>query len=144
MSVDRFIDWGKPPPWGAPTIERLAVVAQDYLGEEWEVHVRHATRGNEKHWIDCVSGEKCSFPLRSERDDVAKDGPLKGEKMGDMIHRDMQSGTRGFEVFFLVEKGKIEQTSVITRHVDEFTDNVADGLAKVYARWWNGKVRWPS
>ena len=143
MSVDRFIDWGTFPEWGAPTIDRLAAVARDYLGERWTVALRQG-RDLDLCWIDCASDEKCTFPLRSERDDAVEYGPNKGTKAGDVLHEAQQKTTRFFEVFFLVEGGKIEQTSVITRHCDEFTDNVADGLAKIYARWWNGKVRWPS
>ena len=52
MSVDRFIDWGTFPEWGAPTIDRLAAVARDYLGERWTVALRQG-RDLDLCWIDC-------------------------------------------------------------------------------------------
>ncbi len=137
MGLDRFIRWDEPPEWGPPTIEKLAAVAENYLGSRWKVTVSDP-------WITCECEDKQTFPLRTERDDLIADGPNMGEKFGEILHADMQQRTRGFEVFFSVKKGKIEQTSVITRQADEFTGNVADGYAKLIARWWNGKVEWPT
>lgn len=132
MGLDRFIKWGKPPEWGKPTIEKLAAVAQDFLGKRWKVYSTDATR------LVCECKDKQTFALRSERDEPSDDPDVT---TGDLMYQAAQEQTRGFEVFFLVEKGKIKQTSVITRQADDFTSALADRYAQIIARWWNGAVQ---
>lgn len=137
MGRDRFVRWSKKdrPEWGEPTLERLAQVARDFLGPKWKVYSTGET------WLVCECKDKGTFALRSERDDKIASGPNKGQTFGEVAHRAAQEETRGFEVFFLVENGKIKQTSVITRHADEFTSALADRYAAIIARWWHGKVQ---
>lgn len=67
--------------------------------------------------------------------------------MGSTDHRSRGDDGAGLprevEVFFSGEHGE-DQTSVITRHSDEFTSAVADQFARLIARWWNGEVEWPT
>ena len=133
MGLDRFIRWKRDrPEWGDPTLEKIAQVAQDFLGLRWTVKITDPT------WIVCETDEPQTFALRSCRDD--KDSPDKTETFGEAMHREMGAQTRGFEVFFLVEKGRINRTSVITRQADEFTGALADRFAQILARWWDGEV----
>ncbi len=137
MGLDRFITWKKPrPEWGEPTLEKLAQVARDFLGPMWKVYSTHETT------LVCECKDKGTFALRSERDDIVDEGKRKGKKTwGELMHEDMQTRTRGFEIFFLVENGKIKQTSVITRRADDFTGALADRYAAIIALWWHGKVQ---
>lgn len=139
MGQDRFIRWKKPrPEWGEPTLDKLAQVASDFLGTRWTV------RKTGDFWLVCECDDLMTFSLRSQRDDLATEGKNKGKKtVGDIYHEDMQKRTRGFEVFHLVEKGRIKQTSVVTRQADEFTGALADRYAEIIARWWSGEVEWP-
>jgi hypothetical protein len=116
MSFDRFVRWGTPPEWGAPTIERLAAVARSFLGERWLVTVE----GNV--WITCECDDPQTVALEPERPE------MKG----------CRDGTRYFEVFHCT--GLDGHTSVITRQSDEFTGALADRYAAIVARWWNGTV----
>jgi len=108
----------------------LAEVARNFLGERWTV----TTEGS---WIACECADKQTFALRSERTDPDSLGTTT---TGEALHRAYQERPRCFEVFFLVENDKIEQTSVITRQSDEFTGALADEYAEIIARWWNGTV----
>jgi hypothetical protein len=63
-----------------------------------------------------------------------------GRTFGDAMAEEMGKRKRGFEVFF---NGK-KTASVITRGDDEFTSALADRFATILARWWNGKVEWPT
>lgn len=132
MSRDRFIEWGPPLEWGAPTLEKLATVARDFLGPHWTV------RATDDTWLVCECEDKQTFALRSCRDDLITEGKNAGRSYGELFHEDMQTRTRGFEVFFSVKGG---ETSVITRQADEFTSALADRFAEIIARWWNGKVK---
>jgi hypothetical protein len=129
MGVDRFITWNpanfKGPP---PTLERLAKIAQDFLGDRWEV------RETRPDWLVCQCEDKMTFPLASEypEDDSFRIGAEK----------DYASRTRGFEVFFRSDLSK--QTSIITRRADEFTDALAAQYTRILARWWGAEVQWPS
>lgn len=134
MSTDRFIEWGEPPEWGPPTIERLARVAQDFLGERWAVRQTSAS------WIVCECADKQTFPLRSERRDIISTGRDAGLTYGEVLHREEQRRTRGFEISFPRDRN----TSVITRQADEFTSAVADQFTRLIARWWNGEIKWPT
>jgi len=125
MGMDRFIHWKEPPEWGSPTIERLAAVAQNFLGPRWSVT-------HTEDWIVCESGEQQTWALLSEY----TPGDIEPEK----FQKQYAEGTptRGFEVFFTED-----QTSVITRQADEFTSALADQYAKIIARWWKGEIEWP-
>ena len=123
MSLDRFIRWGPAPSWGSPTTERIAKVAEDFLGPGWRVRAHGGGNPERLVWVECVSRfEKQSYHLTSQQ-------PEKIPLASEMAERE-----RAFEVF---HDG---HTSVITRQCDAYTDRVADGFAALIARWWNGVV----
>lgn len=139
MSVDRRIKFGKPNEWGPPTIERLIKTGQDFLGPLWRVFKTNDTT------IVLECDDRMTFALRSERDDVVNDSRNKGKTYGELEHADYQTRTRGFEVYLSVDKkGMIDGANVVTRRADEFTDALAGQFTKIIARWWNGKVQWPT
>lgn len=133
MSIDRFITWGETPEWGPPTPEKLAAVAKDFLGEGWSTKIEPFPK-DDGCWIQIISDYKCSFHLSSERPEIAGmyDVP-EGE----------EPFYRWFQVYFPAEQAEFDKTSVITRHVDSFTNCLADRYTKIIARWWNGEVEWP-
>ena len=130
MGMDRFITWGPAPEWGHPTLERLAAVAQNFLGPEWKV-----THDGD-NWIVCENGQPQRWALLSEYVPGDADPIAFQESYG-------SQRTRGFEVFF-EGVGVEDQTSVITRQADEFTGALADQYTKIIARWWQGTIEWPS
>lgn len=133
MSIDRFITWGKPPEWGGPTPEKLAAVAKDFLGKGWTAKIEPFPR-KDGCWVQIISNYKCSFHLASERPELAGMYDVK---------EDAEPFYRWFQVYFPGEATG-EQTSVITRHVDSFTECLADQYTNIIARWWKGTIKWPS
>ena len=133
MSIDRFIKWGKPPTWGPPTAEKLAAVAKDFLGEGWTTKIEPFP-AKDGCWIQIVSDIKCSFHLSSERPEIAG--------MYDVQEGD-EPFYRWFQVYF-PSASTGEETSVITRHVDSFTNVLANRYTEIIATWWHGEVEWPS
>lgn len=138
MGVDRWIDWREDdvPDWGPPTLDRVAQVAEDFLGPNWEVSVRPGDKG----WIVCETKDKQTFHLRSEYERNGDDYAMSYLRGHDETYKD---STRGFEICFFGHHGE-EQTSVITRQADRFTSAIADELTRILAQWWGGDVRWPS
>ncbi|MGD9725624.1 MAG: hypothetical protein AB7L09_03400 [Nitrospira sp.] len=130
MSIDRFIVWGNTPEWGAPTPEKLGAVALSFLGEGWRFEVEPTPRGD-AFWINVMSDLRCSFHLASERPELAG--------MYDHVEGD-EPFYRWFQIYF----PEIGTTSVITRHVDAFTNALADEYAKIIAKWWHGTLELPS
>lgn len=145
MGMDRFIKWKKPKEWGPPTLQKLVTVAQEFLGPRWKVTISENT--TEPCWIVCETDEQSTHPLISEYVPGQKhDGPPTPEEITRFrkAMATMDRG-RGFEIYFPGAYGETKQrTSVITRQADEFTSALADQFTKLIARWWNGKVEWPS
>jgi hypothetical protein len=142
--MDRFIKWRKPKEWGPPTLEKLVTVAQEFLGSRWKVYVSDQT--TDPCWIVCETYEDQTWPLITEYVPSQEHaGPPTQEEI-DRFRKGVLTGrTRGFEIYFPGAYGETkERSSVITRQADEFTNALADQFTKIIARWWNGKVEWPS
>jgi hypothetical protein len=112
MARDRFVYWGKE----RPTKEQAEDVIKNYFHDayqriEWK-------RG--RFFVDLVGTH--SHPLK----DVlpVHPGQLEG-----------QFGERWIEVY--LDEGYLD---VITRQQDAFTENCADGLARVLALAWDGRL----
>lgn len=144
MSVDRFIKWGKPRDHGPPTLEKLMAVAQEFLGSRWKVYLVEGTRTPCS--IVCETDEQQTYPLISEYVPCQNhDGPPTQEEIDLFRSKALAGTTRGFEIYFPGPYGKTkERSSIITRQADEFTDALASQYAKIIARYWNGKIEWPS
>jgi hypothetical protein len=127
MGLDRFIHWGPAPEWGPPTLERMAAIARDFLGERWLVTVSAPM-------IVCECEDPQTYALASERNDA-----LGGTTFGEAQRREMASFSRAFEIYHDTDPGG--HTSVITRATDDFTSALADRYAAIVARWWNGEVQ---
>ena len=125
MGSDRYITWGETPDWGAPTPEKLAAVAIDFLGDRWRTEMRNGC-------LVIESDDSCTFHLASERPEV-------GDPFAD---HDGNITNRGFEVYF----EKDGRTRVTTRaaYCDAFTSALVHRYTEIIAKWWNGKIKWPS
>lgn len=121
MSCDRFIYFGFK---SMPSEQDVQHVIEDYLGDalvgiDW----------GGKRWTARIDGNK-SWPLRrvlavsSDRERVLHDtAELESTE------------ERWIEVFI-----GDDNIDVITRRQDEYTMAVADGLAKLMARFWRGRL----
>ena len=127
---DRLITWKEAPEWGAPTPEKLAAVAIDFLGDRWKTQIEPFPSGNGA-WVYIYCEDKCTFHLSSER-----------PEMGDPFAHPDGDQTRGFQIYFPFERGKT--TSVITKLTDSFTSALAKRYTEIIAKWWNGEVEWPT
>jgi hypothetical protein len=149
MGMDRFIKWKKPKEWGPPTLQKLMIVAQEFLGPRWKVWISDADRadGEPPCWIACETDEDQTWPLVTEYvPSQEHDGPPTQEEVDRFRKAYAKSSRkRGFEIYFPGPYGSRQgQSSVITRLADEFTNALADQFTRIIARWWNGKVKWPS
>lgn len=112
MAHDRFVYWRKE----RPTREQLQMVLEDYvlrLGVvEWETDRFFVT----------LPG-KCRHPLTRVTDRRAVEAMNEGPR------------ERWFEVY--VGEDHID---VITRLMDQVTEDIARGFAVVVARFWDGKL----
>ena len=126
MGSDRYITWGETPEWGAPTPEKLAAVALDFLGTRWTAKI---LRGGDCIVVEC--DDYCTFHLASERPEM---GDPYESPNGDRAQR-------GFEIY-PDEKGK---TRVTTRahYCDAFTSALVRRYTEIIAKWWEGTVEWP-
>ena len=113
MACDRFIRFGKGK---VPSKEDVGKALEDYLG---------ATMTNIKwvngSWCAQLVGSK-SWPFRR----------LETSRIAERYEHEAKE-SRGIEVF--IAKDNID---VITRQQDELTMNIADGFAKLVARYWHG------
>jgi hypothetical protein len=129
VSSDRQITWLEPREHsGRPTLEKLRLVAADFLGEGWTVF----TKGDS--WLHCSSDRRMTYPLISQQ----KDWEFAQQQVKAYGKR-----TRGFYVFFSGEHGE-KQTAVCTDQADEFSSALADQFCKLISRFWNGSIRWPT
>lgn len=120
MSCDRFIYFkmGKVPPR-----EDVGKVLEDYLGalltnNKWQPDRPPHKSGR---WMAQLTGSK-SWPFR--RVEPAAQCPWEPN-----------TTDRWIEVY--IDTNNID---VITRSQDELVNNVADGFAKLVARYWQGKL----
>jgi hypothetical protein len=113
VACDRFVSWNTER---RPTREEVASVIVDFCGGaatevKWE---------RDRFFVLLVG--TTSAPLKR----IPGVAPLVASDDG---------GERWLEVWF-----DDESLDVLTRHQDEFTHAVALGLAKVFARFWDGKL----
>ncbi len=120
MALDRFVHWKTDRH---PTREDVGKVCEDFM-----VGVGAVT-WNEKigRWIITLPG-KCSHPLR-RMTDYCGVRIFEGEKH-----------LRWIEVF-LHDANCDHALDVITRQHDDFTNGLAERLADVFARFWEGEVQ---
>jgi len=129
MGTDRYITWGETPEWGAPTPEKLAAVALDFLGPRWTSKL---LRGGDAVVLE--SDDYCTFHLASEQTEMGD--PFKAH-----------GGTRpkrGFVIYFDEHEPSRIRVNTRTHDCDSFTSTLADRYTTIIAKWWNGKVEWPS
>lgn len=143
MGMDRFIKWGKPAQWGTATPERLAAIARDFLGPQWRVSINPLAKSASS--LVCETDVMKTWPLVSEYvPSQDHDGPPTIEEQ-ERFKRSWGAQSRGFEVYFPGGYGETkERTSVITRQADDYTSALADAYTTIIARWFQGKVSWPS
>lgn len=122
MGMDRYarvkrLKKGAPLP-NKPTPEQFQIILEDYIGEAGAVNTDLSREGSSA-WFVVLKG-KPSFPFKR-------------------IHPSLDHVThdeRWVEVY-LEEKGQIRVT---TRQADEYTNNVADGIVQMLARFYGRKL----
>lgn len=120
MSYDRFIRWQSEL---RPTQAEVLLLIQDYFGEAL---VSADWKGS--RWNVLLHGRK-SVAVRNLPGCPPSIRAVAEEEKDD---------ERFLEVFF--DEQTANHFSIITRHADEYTGAVAEGLAQLIARLWNGKV----
>ena len=129
MGSDRYITWGETPEWGAPTPEKIAATAIDFLGDRWRATVRED--------IGCLviqCDDYNTFHLTSEQ-------PEMGNPY--IVTRGQTEPTkRGFEVWF--DSPEVTRITTRSHSCDSFTDALAERFTKIIALWWNGEIEWPT
>lgn len=114
MAADTFVYWKNKKK---PTRKELTVVLEDYmrgLGKvRWD---------RDRFFVD-IPG-KVSWPFARILPDTNKAKAMAEDPM-----------ERWFEVY--VGKDNID---IITRQMDELTNNIATGFAKLCARYWEGEL----
>ena len=111
MACDRFVRWEDVSK--KPTSMQVREVLEDYLGFGGWIY------NNEDDWFTVQLPGLYSHPLRRQN-----------------THISDAHGERFFEVCCIHD----DSIDVITRLADEFTNNVADGFAKLIARWFEGNL----
>lgn len=111
MSLDRFIRFKKCPPR-----KELKNILEDYLNGAGEV-----VEGKNKHWLDVSLMGNPSFPFRR----------IAGLEKNQSIYENLEG--RWIEIFL-----DAKHFSVITRSQDEYTNDVAVGIARMLSRYYNG------
>lgn len=121
MACDRFINFGKGKvPSKVPSKKDVGKALEDYLGA---LMVENKWGGS--RWTAQLIGTK-SWPFRRlEHEDsiIARAQAVEA------------SEERWIEVY--IDKDNID---VITRRQDEVTMRIADGFAKLVARYWQGQL----
>ena len=128
MGSDRYITWGETPEWGAPTPEKLAAVAIDFLGDRWTAKVREDTG-----CLVVQCDDPNTFHLASERPEMGNPYIV--------MRGDTEPTTRGFEVWF--DSPEVTRVTTRSHSCDDFTSCLARRYTEIIANWWNGKVEWP-
>lgn len=116
MALDRFVYWKKNKD--KPTKDQVEQVIRDYLGE-----VMTSLKWEGDRFFVCLVGKTTA--------------PLKSVATEDM--RRIVTSNDGEERYIEVWPSD-DCLDVMTRRSDEFTNNVADGLAKIFARFWQGRL----
>ncbi len=122
MSLDTFVHWDEK----VPTREQLQAVLEDYVAGIGSV------RWDEDRFFVDLPGVP-SFPFK-RMDDIPNYMKLAWE--GRAKEHDGSPRTRWFEVW--IDKDCID---IMTREMDEVTNNIARGFAELCARFWSGKIQ---
>lgn len=115
MAYDRFVNWTDK----RPTRKEVQHVLEDYFAEA-------ATKiawSKDRFFIDLVGTH--TNPLRRMKD------------AHESARLDPEPGHEGRLIEVWLSKTSLD---VMTRHGDEFTNRVADGLAKLFARFWQAEL----
>lgn len=119
MACDRFV-WFEQGR--VPSKEDVGRVLEDYLGDllveiEW---------GGGRWNVQLVGSTSWPFRRLAE---------MEGTTMAAFWNSPEAKRDRGFEVYI-----GDDNIDVITRQTDEVTGNIADGFAKLLARFWKGRL----
>lgn len=113
MALDRFVYWKER----CPTFQEVQHVLEDFFNGAAEV------RRSTDRWICTLPGAPQSPLHRVDR--LLVEAPD--------AHAD---GERWIEVFM-----HEDSLDIITRMADEYTNALAEGLARIFARYWQGKYQ---
>jgi len=113
MSQDRFVTFDKRKP----TRDEVESVLRNYFDEAADI------KWADDRWIATLPG-KWSFPFV----EIVGYSP-----------RPREIAERWIEVY-VGKRSKVGNLDVITRQQDEYTNVLADGLARMFARYWEGKL----
>jgi hypothetical protein len=127
MSTDRIIHFDARKP----TCEQVLMVVEDYFGECGQVKL-FIGKNNRKFsdWFMIKLPGEPTEPLRR----VVDSDTQRVLKMG----RQFRPKDRWIEVIY-TESRLFVCVNVLTRMQDEFTTAVAEGLAQLLARFWQGE-----
>lgn len=117
MAADWFVDF---PKGKVPSKDDVGKALEDYLGA-YATEVRWDT----DRWFATLVGTK-SWPFKR----------LEADSRFAEAYEEMAKEPRWIEVY--IDKDNID---VMTRQSDEATNNLAEGFAKLLARYWQGKRR---
>ena len=118
MAADIFVNF---PKGKGPTPAQVESVVRNFFGEAAEVE------WDQGRWVVLLKGE----------------GTWVFEGIEPDLMPRLRSGRqRGMEVCCTLNRSRriTTQLDVVTRLQDEYTNVLAMGLAKVFARYWKGKV----
>lgn len=115
MASDRFVNW---KPGKKPTRQEVQLVLEDFfVGAATEI------RWDKDRFFVTLVG-KHSNPLKR-----VSDSPL--------VKMEPEPGWEGRHLEVWLGSKSLD---VLTRQQDEFTNRVADGLAALFARYWEGEL----
>lgn len=120
------IDWYVKGCARKPTTAEMRTILEDYFNGAAIVEKNPHVRGD-RSWLVLLPG-KASFPFKRVEQSPARDGGTNQE------HRALG--------IYLEEKDR--QVRLSTALADEYTNNVAEGIAKMFARYYKGELEEPS
>lgn len=127
MGADRFVYWNEQKP----TWEEIRMVTEDYLGDMLETIETDENKSEPRALFVTLTG-RWSHPLRrmAEATDAVKQFASEPREPG-------------WEGRYLEVWQHVDGVNVETRMQDEITCRIADGLAGVFARFWEGRLDRP-
>lgn len=111
MSLDRYVHWNEKKP----TREEVQHVLEDYLGGPETADVRQ----EQETWWTCGLPGKPTHPF-ARTPNAPQVTPEHQERWFEVTYDD-------------------DRLTITTRAADEFTNVVAEGFAKLCARFWQGR-----
>lgn len=119
MALDRFITFHA----SVPTSESIDALLRNFVGEAGTIEKQLHPQLD--HWIITLPGH-LTFALADEP-----------TAMTNFVHLPFVDDDRGRWIEVFIHHGPL-QIDVLTRQMDEFTNAVADGIANVITRYWQG------